>query len=164
MAGPGDPSASPTPSSTAIVVYVAGWVRHPGVYEFRQGERVVDAIKRAGGARWGADLTSINLAALLTDAMQIVVARQGQPSGSGVPGSGSSVGTGGGGGPGNALVNLNTATLDQLESLPGIGPALAQRILAYREQHGPFRRVEDLLKVSGIGAKRLADLRPKVTV
>ena len=154
--------ASPSPSPGVVVVYVSGWVRHPGVFEFHQGQRVIEAIERAGGARPGADLTSINLAALLTDAMQIVVAKRGQPGAPGGSGAASSIGQGGGAG--EVVVNLNTATLDQLDSLPGIGPALAQRIISYREQHGPFRSVQELLNVSGIGEKKFADLRSKVTV
>ena len=153
-------AASPTPA--LIIVDVAGWVRRPGVYEFRQGDRVVDAIRMAGGAKHGADLMSINLAALLTDGQQIVVLRRGRAGPSGAAGGGGSGPPGTGGA--EPLVNLNTATVDQLESLPGIGPALAQRILDYRQEHGPFRSVEDLTKVSGIGEKRLADLRSKVTV
>lgn len=151
--------ASPTPAT--IVVDVAGWVRRPGVYEFRQGDRVIDAVRMAGGAKPGADLTSINLAALLTDGQQIVVFKRGKTgAGTGVAGGSGPSGSGGA----ETLVNLNTATLDQLESLPGIGPALGQRILDYRQVHGPFRSVDDLLNVSGIGEKRLADLRPRVTV
>ncbi|HEY3210670.1 MAG TPA: ComEA family DNA-binding protein [Actinomycetota bacterium] len=159
-AGLAAPATSPTPAT--IIVDVAGWVRRPGVYDFRQGDRVIDAIRMAGGARPGADLTSINLAALLTDAQQIVVPKKGKPSAGG-PGSGGGPGAPGSGGA-EPLINLNTATLDQLESLPGIGPALGQRILDYRQEHGPFRSVDDLLNVSGIGDKRLADLRSKVTV
>ncbi len=159
--GPGPaavPVASPSPSPAVIVVDVAGWVRRPGVYEFHQGDRVIDAIRRAGGGKPKADLTSINLAALLTDGQQIVVWRSGAVHGGGAPsGSGSNQGT-------QAIINLNTASLDELETLPGIGPALGQRIIDYREQHGPFRSVDDLINVSGIGEKRLADLRPKVTV
>lgn len=158
--GVAPPAPSPTPAT--IIVDVAGWVRRPGVYDFRQGDRVIDAIRMAGGGRPGADLTSINLAALLTDGQQIVVPRKGKLA---VGGQGAG---GGPGAPGSSgaepLINVNTATLDQLESLPGIGPALGQRIIDYRQQHGPFRSVDDLLNVSGIGEKRLADLRPKVTV
>ena len=151
-------AAGPSPSPAVVVVDVAGWVRKPGVYQFHKGDRVIDAINRAGGPRRGADLTSINLASLLVDAQQVVVGKAG---GAGLP-SGTSTGpsAGASGGP----VNINTATLDQLEALPGIGPALGQRIIDYREQHGPFHSVDDLLNVSGIGDKRLADLRPMVTV
>jgi competence protein ComEA len=151
---------SPSPSPSVIVVYVTGWVHKPGVYELHQGERVIDAIRLAGGTKRGADLTTVNLAAFLTDAQQITVARRGPgpPAGGGTGG-----GASGAGGAGQ-LVNINTATLEEMESLPGIGPALGQRIIDYREQHGPFRSVDDLLNVSGIGDKRLADLRSKVTV
>ena len=154
----------PSPSPGIVVVYVSGWVRQPGVYEFTQGERVIDAIKRAGGPRMGADLTAINLAALLTDAMQIVVGKRGQPGSAGLGSSGGFVGSGGVVGAADALVNINTATLDQLDSLPGIGPALAQRIIDYREKHGAFRSIQDLLNVSGIGDKKFADIKSRVTV
>ncbi len=154
--GPGD-VASPSPAKV-IVVDVAGWVRHPGVFEFHEGDRVIDAIRRAGGARSGADLTSLNLAALLTDAQQIVVVKAGA-GGTGAPSGPVSGGTGT-----SDMVNINTATLDQLETLPGIGPVLAQHILDYRTQHGPFHAVDDLLNVSGIGDSRLADLKPHVTL
>ncbi len=163
--GPTLPASPPggvatPPSPGVVVVDVAGWVRSPGVYELPVGSRVVDALQRAGGARPGADLTSINLAALLTDGEQVVVGKRGSTLG-----SGSSV-TGGGGatGAGGGLVNINTASLDDLETLPGIGPALGQRIIDYREQHGAFASVDDLLNVSGIGDQRLADLRDLVTV
>ena len=165
------PVASQPPSSGApphagahqLFVHVAGWVRRPGVYEFPPGARVIDAIQRAGGARDGADLTSINLAALLTDAQQIVVPRAvGPPGVPGAPGVPTAVApTSGSGEP---LVNLNTGTLEELETLPGIGETLAQRIVDHREQNGPFATVEDLLDVSGIGEQRLEDLRSKVTV
>jgi competence protein ComEA len=163
------PVAGPTPAPTAspaeIVVDVAGWVHHPGVFRFHQGDRVVDAIRRAGGAKWKADLQSINLAALLTDGEQIIVGRRGA-SGPGPPSSGVTSGTvsTGSGGESGQLVNLNTATLDELESLPGIGEVLGQRIIDYREQHGPFGTIEDLMNVSGIGDKRFADLKPHITV
>jgi competence protein ComEA len=136
------------------VVDVAGWVRDPGVYRMEQGDRVIDAIQAAGGARRGADLTSLNLAAVLQDAQQVLVSRRG--SGATAPG--------GGGTEAGAKINLNTASLDQLESLPGIGEVLGQRIIDYREQHGPFRAVGDLLDVSGIGPSHLADLKELVTV
>jgi competence protein ComEA len=159
--GPGRSAASTVaPSPATIVVDVAGWVIRPGVYELRQGDRVIDAVRMAGGAKPGADLTSINLASLLTDGQQIVVPKRGK-GGASMPGIGAGGAPGSGGSP---LINLNTATLDQLESLPGIGPALAQRIIDYRQEHGPFRSIDELVNVSGIGEKRLADLRSNVSV
>jgi competence protein ComEA len=160
---PAAPSVSPSPQE--LFVHVAGRVRHPGVYQFHQGDRVIDAIRAAGWVPSDADLRSINLAALLTDGQQIVVWRRGS-AGSGM---GSVAGSSGGSesaSPPSAMqpVNLNTATLEQLESLPGIGPALGQRILDYRSQHGPFASVDELVNVSGIGEKRMEDLRPLVTV
>jgi competence protein ComEA len=156
--GEGAVGASPSPSPAEILVYVTGWVRRPGVYQLHQGDRVIDAIRLAGGAKRGADLASVNLAAFLTDAQQITVAKRGAAP----AGGGSSVG---GAGPGaSAPVNINTATLEELETLPGIGPALGQRIIDYRTEHGPFRAVDDLLNVSGIGEKRLADIRSRITV
>jgi competence protein ComEA len=162
-AGPvAGPTPAATPSLAEVVVDVAGWVRHPGVFRFHQGDRVIDAIHRAGGAKEKADLQSINLAALLTDGEQIIVGRRGAPgSGSGVT---SGTGSTGSGNEAGQLVNLNTATLDELETLSGIGEVLGQRIIDYREQHGPFRTIEDLMNVSGIGDKRFADLKPYITV
>jgi competence protein ComEA len=151
-----------------IVVDVAGRVRRPGVYTFQQGDRIIDAIRRAGGALPGADLAGLNLAALLTDAEQVVVGQRGGGglvSGTSVGGSTGGGAPGAGGEPGSeAKVNINTATLDQLIALPGIGEVLGQRVIDYREQHGPFRSIEDLQNVSGIGDSHMADLRPLVTV
>jgi competence protein ComEA len=154
------PVAGPSPSASTVVVDVAGWVRHPGVYEMHQGDRVIDALQAAGGAKPGANLTSINLAAVLSDAQQILVTKRGS-LGSGA--GGDSGGAGAAGGPG-AKININTATLDQLETLPGIGEVLGQRVIDYREQHGPFHSVDDLLNVSGIGPSHLADIKDSVTV
>ena len=151
--------ASPTPGPE-LVVDVAGWVRHPGVYRFHQGDRVIDAIQAAGGAKPGANLAAINEAALLQDAQQILVAKRGAHGGEG---GGAGVG-GAGGGDTGGKINLNTATLDQLETLPGIGEVIGQRIIDYRQQHGPFHSVQDLLNVSGIGPSHLADVKDLVTV
>ena len=154
----GAPSV-PSPSPGVVVVHVAGWVKRPGVYELHAGQRVVDAVDRAGGARRGADLSSLNLAALLSDGQQVLIGKAGAAAsvgGTAASGVGSSAS--------GDKVNLNSATPDQLEELPGIGEVLAQRIIDYREEHGPFVAVEDLLNVSGIGEARMADLASMVSV
>jgi competence protein ComEA len=109
-------------------VYISGWVERPGVYEFEEGDRVVDAIERAGGPKKGADLNALNLAAFLTDAQQVLVMKKGQAAPP-TTSSGSTVGGGTSTAAAGGPINLNTATLDQLETLPGIGPALGQRII-----------------------------------
>ena len=150
-------TGSPSPSPSSIIVDVAGWVRRPGVYEFVAGDRVIDAVNRAGGARNGADLTSLNLAAPLADGTQIVVPRPGATA----PGSSTSdTGTAGG----TALININTASETDLEALPGVGPVTAAAIIDYRTQNGPFAAVDDLIDVSGIGPSTLEQIRPFATV
>ena len=148
---------SPSPSGPAVIVDVTGWVRTPGVFELPAGSRVIDAVKRAGGAKSAADLSSLNLAALLIDGSQIVVPKAGASTG--VPTTGTSSGTGG-----TTLVNVNTATEPELETLTGVGPVLAAAILQYRTDHGPFTAVDQLMDVSGIGPATLEALRPQVTV
>jgi competence protein ComEA len=149
-----------------VTVHVAGAVRRPGLYRLPAGARVDDALRRAGGPARRADLNAVNLAAKLEDGRQILVPRRaaGPPAGGG--GGGAAAAGGGQGGAGAPVVpiNLNTATLEQLDTLDGVGPGIARRILDYREQHGGFRRVEELAEVPGIGAKRLATLTPLVTV
>ena len=159
-----------------LMVHVAGAVRRPGVYELPAGARVDDALRRAGGARGRADLTAVNLAAKLEDGRQVLVpehaaAPAGSTSVAGASASAAANGgaTGRGAAAGGAVapaapVNLNTATLEQLDTLDGVGPGIAQRILGYRRQHGGFARVEELGEVPGIGPKRLATLTPLVTV
>jgi len=146
---------SPSPSAAPLIVDVAGAVRRPGVYEFREGERVIDAIKAAGGATGKAALESLNLAAPLTDGAQILVPKQAPvaagPSGSTSPGP-------------TALINVNTATAAELDALPGVGEVIAQRIVDYRTANGPFATVEDLVDVSGIGPSTMDDIRDLVTV
>lgn len=143
-----------------LVVDVAGKVRRPGIVELAAGSRVVDAIRAAGGARPWVDLSSLNLARLLTDGEQILV---GLPQLSAItpttPGSTSSAGA-----VPAAPINLNTATQQQLEELPGVGPVTALAILAWRSEQGAFTSVDELLEVSGIGDATLADIRPFVSV
>lgn len=143
-----------------LVVHVAGAVRDPGVYRLRAGARVDDAVARAGGATRRADLGGLNLAAELEDGRQVLVPERAQ-------------GGGGGGGVAGAVapepapgqpLNLNTATLEQLDTLSGIGPLTAQKILEYREELGGFGSVEELGEIPGIGEKRLASLREEVTL
>jgi competence protein ComEA len=135
-----------------VVVHVAGAVRRPGVYELGPGARVQDAVRRAGGARHGADVDAVNLAARVVDGQQIVV-----PSAVAAPAAGSVPAEAP-----TAPVSLGSATLEQLETLDGVGPATAQKILAYRTEHGGFRSVDDLASVPGIGPKKLAAMKPHV--
>jgi competence protein ComEA len=143
------------PAGVALV-HVAGAVRRPGVYRLRDGERVQDAVRRAGGPRHGADLNAINLAAKVADGQQVVVPRRGS-AGAAVAADPASAGTAPEG-----PISLNSATAEQLDTLDGVGPATAQKILEYRRQHGGFRSVDDLGEVPGIGPKKLAALRTKV--
>lgn len=142
-----------------VVVHVVGQVRRPGVVTLAAGSRVAEAIKAAGGGLPGADLAAVNLARLVVDGEQLRVPKPGEVVGQapGAPGAAS-------GGAAGGLVNLNTADLAALDTLPGVGPVLAQRILDWRAEHGRFSRVDELGEVSGIGDKLLAQLTPKVTV
>ena len=144
--------------ATVALVHVAGAVRSPGVYHLRDGERIQDAVRRAGGPRPGADLNAINLAAKVADGQQVVVPRRGAAGPAPVGGAAA----GEPGGPPQAPVSLNTATAEQLDTLDGVGPATASKILDWRRQHGGFRSVDDLGEIPGICPKRLAALRGKV--
>jgi competence protein ComEA len=146
-----------------VTVYVAGAVRRPGVYRLSAASRVDDALRLAGGPRPRADLTAVNLAAKLEDGRQILVPER-VPAGGAVGGGGAPAAAAAPGAVPAGPINLNTATLEQLDTLDGVGPGIAQRILDYRQQHGGFGRVEELGEVPGIGAKRLATLTPLVTV
>jgi competence protein ComEA len=152
-------SSSRGPSGRVVVVDVVGRVRHPGLVRLPAGSRVDDAVRAAGGAVPGTDLSGLNLARVLVDGEQIAV---GIAVGIAVrvppPGTSGSDGNGAG------LINLNTATADQLDALPGIGPVLAQRILDWRTEHGRFVSVDQLRQVSGIGEAKFADIRGLVTV
>jgi competence protein ComEA len=152
---PGGVRIEPRRPAVALV-HVAGAVRNPGVYRLREGERIQDAVRRAGGPRVGADLNAINLAAKVADGQQVVVPRRGAGGAAAV----------GAAAPGDAgaqpPVSLNTATAEQLDTLDGVGPATAAKILDWRRQHGGFRSVDDLGEIPGIGPKRLAALRGKV--
>ena len=140
-----------------VVVDVVGAVRRPGLYRLEHGSRIADVVARAGGATRKADLSQVNLAAPLADGEQVVVPRRG------VAVAGPGAGTGGAGGaPSTGPVHLSTATLDELDSLPGIGPVTAQKILDYRAKHGAFTSVDELDAVPGIGPSRMDQLRDLV--
>ncbi|MGP4000435.1 helix-hairpin-helix domain-containing protein [Streptomyces sp. 8N706] len=146
-----------------VVVDVAGEVRRPGIQRLPAGSRVADALRAAGGVRPGTDTGALNRARVLNDGEQVVV---GGPAPAGADGSGVT-GTDAGTGPGvssgaTAPISLNTATAEQLDTLPGVGPVLAQHILEYREQNGGFRSVDQLREVTGIGDRRFADLQSLV--
>ncbi|PTL56263.1 ComEA family DNA-binding protein [Paraconexibacter algicola] len=148
-----------TPAGRRVVVHVAGAVRRPGVYRLREGDRVGDAVRRAGGGRGGADLDQVNLAAKVTDGQQVLV-----PARAGTAAAGVAAATGPAGTAPGVPLNLNTATLEQLDTLDGVGPATAQKIVDERTRRGGFRSVEDLGDVPGIGPKRLEALRDRVRV
>lgn len=144
-----------------LVVHVAGAVQSPGVYRLSSGARVIDAVQAAGGVAVDSNSDAINLAAALTDGERVYVPRVGEVAP--VVASGSTTGSGASTAP-SGPVNLNTATADDLDSLPGVGPATAAAILAYRDEHGPFAAVDDLGEVRGIGTVKLDALRGLVTV
>ena len=146
------PTAAAQPGG-AVFVHVLGAVQRPGLYELREGARAVDAVAAAGGFLPSADQTQVNLARFVTDGEQIVVPEQGAAP----PPAPAGASPGG-------LLNLNTADAAALEELPGIGPALAARIVDWREANGRFTAVDDLQQVSGIGDKTFAELKELVTV
>jgi len=157
-------------AASVLMVHVVGQVRHPGVARLPPGARVLDAVQAAGGATSSADLNHLNLARPVADGEQIVVPKPGESvPGGGAPGAGGAgAGSAGQGstsaGSAGGLVDLNTADASALDSLPGVGPVLAQRILDWRTQHGRFSSVDELGEVSGIGDKLLAQIGPKVRV
>ena len=146
-------SPSATEQAGTVTVDVAGKVRRPGIAVLDAGSRVVDALRAAGGARPGADLTDLNLARVLVDGEQVVV---GVPVPAALPTAP--------GAPTGVLVNINTATTVELESLPEVGPVTAQAIITWREEHGGFTAISELLEVDGIGEATLDAMTPFVTV
>ena len=164
-AAPLVPAATPSPTGAVasvaggpVTVDVAGKVRRPGVTTLPAGARVVDALRKAGGARAGVDLSSLNLARVLVDGEQILVGRA-MPAGGIAAGVSTSAPD-----PVGSLVNLNSATAEQLDTLPGVGPVTAEKILEWRAAHGAFSSVDELLEIDGIGEKTMADLAPHVTL
>ena len=158
-----DAAAPDTVSDAYICIYVAGSVINPGVYNLAEGSRVYEAIEMAGGAAPGADLASINLAKPLADAEMVYVPAEGEaPPASYAAGAAPT--SAAGGTQGSGPVNINTAGVEELKTLNGIGDSLAQAIVDDRERNGPFTSVDDLVRVSGIGAKTLARFADKVCV
>ncbi|MEU5236270.1 ComEA family DNA-binding protein [Streptomyces lydicus] len=160
-------SGPPGGRGRQLVVDVVGKVRHPGIHRMPQGARVIDALQAAGGVLRGASTRGLNRARLLTDGEQIVVGEAGASAGAGGGGGAGPGAVGGGGAPGAGggpagPVSLSTATEQQLDALPGVGPVLARHIIEFRTQHGGFTSVEQLRQVTGIGDRRFADLRPLV--
>lgn len=152
----------PAPTAQPIVVHVVGAVPRPGVYEFPKGARVRDAILAAGGLLTDADVGIINMAALLQDGQRLEI-----PSLSGTPGTPSTVTTPAAGttpAPNADLIDINKASLEQLDTLPGIGPTTAQKIIDYRTTNGPFQRIEDIMNVSGIGPSTFDKIKNLITV
>ena len=140
-------------SDSRVYVHVTGAVRRPGVYRLPAWARLDLAIMRAGGATRAADLVGVNLAAKVADGQQVIVPRRG-PGGAGVDAAA--------GGSEAGPISLNTATADQLDELEGVGPATAQKILDWRREHGGFKSVDDLQRISGIGPKRFEALKDNV--
>ena len=155
VAAPLEPVAE-APVRPVLVVHVVGEVRSPGLYRLRDGSRIADAVRRAGGARRGADLAALNLAAPLVDGVQVLVPSRvavgGMPATDADTGAGSST-----------VVSLSSATVEELDELPGVWPITAQKIVDYRAEHGPFGSVDDLDAVPGIGPTRIEQLRDLVT-
>jgi competence protein ComEA len=161
LAGSGAPAAPvPSAGTAPLVVAVAGKVRRPGVVTLPAGSRVIDAVKAAGGQLPGTDIGTLNLARRLADGELVVVGGPAPADQPAPAGGGSSVASGQSSGP----LDLNAATVEQFDSLPGVGPVLAQRIVDYRTAHGRFESVDQLRDVDGIGDSKFGQLKDKVTV
>ncbi|MBD0690636.1 hypothetical protein BG452_08065 [Streptomyces sp. CBMA123] len=161
--GAGPPVAAAGPGAeAAVVIDIGGRVHLPGLHTLPGGSRVADALRAAGGPLPETDTRGLNLARVLTDGEQILVGEQ-VPAPVPVPVPAGAGALSGAGAP-RPPVSLNRATLEQLDSLPGVGPTLAQRILAYRTSHGSFRSIDQLRQVSGIGTRTFAELRPLLTL
>lgn len=157
-------SAAATSQMVSVVVHVDGAVVNPGVYELRSEiPRVGDAVDAAGGLVEGADTTSMNLAAPLGDGQKVHVPLQGEVASAEAGDAAGSVTAGSSDG-GSSLVNINSATVEELDSLPGVGPSTAAAIVEDRDANGPFSSPEDLMRVSGIGEKKFAKLRDHICV
>ena len=162
---PSAASATPSaPATTTILVHVIGAVVKPGVVSLPEGARVEDALAAVGGLRGDADPAELNLAAVVSDGTQIIIGTKASPRGEVREGSTSSGSVSTGTATVGAIIDLNTATLTQLDTIPGIGPVTAQAILDYRTKHGKFTKIEELQEVDGIGTKTYAQIAPHVRV
>lgn len=157
----------PAPTKSPIAVHVIGAVPRPGLYEFAEGARVQDAIDAAGGLLSSGDTTSINLAALLEDGQQLNIPYKAgeepapfQTNEPFLPGATATEEPS----ENSDLININTASVEELDSLPGIGPTIAQRIVDYRDENGPFQSIEDILNVSGVGPSTYDQIKDLITV
>ncbi|MBS3977385.1 MAG: helix-hairpin-helix domain-containing protein [Syntrophomonadaceae bacterium] len=151
------PVREQTPVQQELAVHLSGAVQFPGVYRVPKGSRVIDGVEKAKPTE-EADIQALNLAAPLIDGQKITVPKKGEPLVGGAPAGGVPAASQPG------LININSATLEQLDSLPGIGPALAQRIIDYRNNKGPFRDIKDLTNVSGIGEAKYNQLKDLISV
>jgi competence protein ComEA len=148
-----------------LMVDVKGAVMKPGIYEAANGERIYDIVQKAGGFRKEADQTKVNLAQKLQDEMVVYIPKTGEKEPAPISQSVSSIfSTNSGNSQGEKLININTATVEELQNLPGIGETRAQSIIEYRETNGPFQKIEDLKNISGIGDKTYEKLKDKVTL
>ena len=152
------PTFAPTATLAPIRVHMAGAVVNPGVYELERDSRIIDGIRAAGGLQPDADSDSINLADYCEDASRIYIPFRGTPT----PPMPTPVSVSSANDASDETININTASASQLEALPGIGPSLAERIVAYREANGPFRTPSDILEVSGIGDATFANIEDRI--
>ena len=151
-----DKSTQPAEAQSQLAVYVTGAVNKPGVVMVPEGARVLDAVNAAGGVLPTADAEKVNMAQPVKDGQQVRIPEH--------SGAGNSSGSGAGGKSGDGLININTADAKALDTLPGIGPAMAQRIIDYRETEGAFQSIEDLKKIKGIGDAKFSKLKDKICI
>lgn len=161
-------SLLPPPTPAPILIHVAGAVRQPGLYELPPKARVRDALQAAGGALPSADESALNLAALVEDGQKLLIPERSLAATTPAPNHSPTPGTSPGApaAPANSSgpIDLNTASVEELDSLPGIGPAMAARILAYRQEHGGFKTIEEIQEVSGIGPATFEKLKDLITI
>ena len=150
-----EPEVAPSSGAQFIEVHVAGWVISPGVVSVAEGSNVAEAIDAAGGLRPGASAAAVNLAAEVVEGQQIVIPGPEETAEPGETGPGFGA---------DGRVSINRATIAELDTLPGVGPVLAERIVAHRDQNGPFAEAEDLLDVPGIGEAKLASIRDLIVI